>query len=485
MIRARILIVVIFTFTITKIFAQESSWKQIALKDLMAIKNTIEEDHPGAQDKENPFFNHWFNEGLKKSELLAKDATSFDEYYFLLRQFINGFFDGHLFLQFKNSSINLKTSRIVIVYKEGKFVVHSKLWNDSQSLPNTNDILLSCDGNTPESIMLKNVFPYYGNKFLPGDWIHHAPKLLIDFNNPYIKLPKKCKFKFFGEWRPVWEIPPSLSQLPSIINNKVSMISRPDFEFRKLATNFHWISLPSFYIENDDLDKIYNILKEIKNIKSKTSVIFDLRGNTGGNSYWGDLFYETIYGSANLVKIKKMINEKQYVEYRASEGNIKHFENAIAGMTKQFGEKSPSVKYFNTVVEGMKESKQKNRAFFLDKNNTKNQEINQINEIKKNNFIFKVFLLTDRYCASACLDFIDQFIQGKNVIHVGQATSGDTNYMDIRSVMLPSNKAQLYFPTKVYRNRPRGANIFYNPKHIWDKDISDTKEIEEWIQKIF
>jgi len=93
----------------------------------------------------------------------------------------------------------------------------------------------------------------------------------------------------------------------------------------------------------------------------------------------------------------------------------------------------------------------------------------------------RVFLLTDAGCGSACLDFADMVRAMPGARHVGRTTAADSVYMEARVLALPSGVANLFFPTKVYRNRPRGNNQPYVPHDVWTGDIGDTAALQRWI----
>ncbi|HEY9133536.1 MAG TPA: hypothetical protein VIM98_17395, partial [Dyella sp.] len=66
-------------------------------------------------------------------------------------------------------------------------------------------------------------------------------------------------------------------------------------------------------------------------------------------------------------------------------------------------------------------------------------------------------------------------------IQVGEETSADTLYMDIRQDTLPSGIGQLALAMKVYRGRPRGNNVPLHPTFVFPGAMSDTGALEKWI----
>lgn len=95
----------------------------------------------------------------------------------------------------------------------------------------------------------------------------------------------------------------------------------------------------------------------------------------------------------------------------------------------------------------------------------------------------RVYVLTDNGCASACLDAVD-FFTSMGAMTVGQETSADSVYMELRDVALPSGRVEAYVPMKVYRGRARGNNESVVPAHEWTGDMGDTAGIEAWLTAI-
>lgn len=91
-----------------------------------------------------------------------------------------------------------------------------------------------------------------------------------------------------------------------------------------------------------------------------------------------------------------------------------------------------------------------------------------------------VYVLTDWSCGSACLDAVDLW-KALGAIQVGQETSTDTLYMDVRQDALPGGRVRVNIPMKVYRGRHRESNEPQVPRFTYSGDMSDTARLETWI----
>ena len=92
--------------------------------------------------------------------------------------------------------------------------------------------------------------------------------------------------------------------------------------------------------------------------------------------------------------------------------------------------------------------------------------------------------MSDGACESACLDFADLVLSIPNAELIGVETSADTEYLLISKVKLPSKKAVLQLPIKVYRGRVRGSNEPYKPTHRWNGHSWDTEALQNWVLKL-
>jgi len=211
--------------------------------------------------------------------------------------------------------------------------------------------------------------------------------------------------------------------------------------------------------------------------------VVDVRGNTGGSSWWGRLFVEELYGEAYA---KFIASERARrlgpvtVDYRVSADNVAHFVAMEAMVVEQAGKDSDMYRMYSEFVQGMKVALENGDAFHTTRDSTQTQSTGGAPAFKG-----KLVFLTDALCVSACLDFADLIHVLPGVTHAGQPTSADTAYMEIRELDLPSGNGSIGFATKVYRgggpDRGREPGGFYAPDVLYVGDITDTQAVEQWL----
>ena len=257
-------------------------------------------------------------------------------------------------------------------------------------------------------------------------------------------------------------------------------IQNENFEIKDISLDTVWITLPKFTNKNENSKKQFNLIVEkIKNIQHKKYIIFDLRSNTGGNSFLGSKLLKSLYGNDYYYQ-QQSINEKNvFVEWRVSKDNLEHIKNLY---DRKKTANDDNTKWLKKVYYGIKEAMNKKQPFF--KELPPNYQM-QAKKILSNPIKAKIIAIIDNKCVSACLDFIDELkILDENTTLIGETTNKDSNYMEIRDVKLPSNKALLFLPIKVYRNRPRKNNEPYTPD-IFIKDVSNKSKKQLLNQVIF
>jgi len=223
--------------------------------------------------------------------------------------------------------------------------------------------------------------------------------------------------------------------------------------------NNAWVYLPTFDVPTDTYK---NFAPELEKAKNADIIVLDLRYNTGGNSYNGDIVLEALYGKdfAQNNKNKVYKNQRRYI--RLSDFSV----NAI----KQ--------KYHADYAQKVEEAFKRGETIYW--NEPYAGEYKEMEPPLKS----KVYVLTDGNCFSACLNFMDQLKGIKGITQIGHETGGDTKYMEMSYAPLNSNLGKFAISYVGYTNRPRKDNETYKPDLKYKDDISDTAKIQQWILAI-
>lgn len=456
-------------------------WSDLVNQDLDFVYQTISENHPGPVDIQNSWFKKHLEDGFKLAKKDANQVSSYDDYEAIIARYISGFNDGHLGINFKL----LRKQTLwpgFLVAKQGNDFIVTDVASSNSEMPQRNWTLISCDSESATNMMRKYVFPFKrGNPELDGQWVLLAPWLLQGNFHQWSPQLKSCTF----------------SNNSKVISLKLNYqkIDERDLLARVKAINLNpnrrtslknidkdivWISLPTFNPEGNELQEMQKVVATVSKQRRAKAVVFDVRGNTGGSSLWGHDILAALYGEyfKNLISAADQAS-KTYVEWRVSKGNLEHVEGIGPWLKERHGENSEGYKTFVKIAADMKVALNKGESLMREYELSGPVKISSSDS--KPLTKTKLILLTDGYCGSACLDFMDMALRIPGAIHIGGSTNADTVYMEIRHEDLPSGLGRLGFATKVYRNRPRGNNVAYKPSIFWHGSLANTRALQNWI----
>jgi hypothetical protein len=463
----------------------QSLWQQMARQDLEFIREQLLAHHPGPVDGENPTFAVWLDQGHAEALARIERVRGFAAYHHVLRGFVHGFADGHLALEMSLGYRRHAWSGIVVAWDGREFVVRHRA--DDVALP-VGAVLMDCDGIPAEALWMERVEAFYARSGIPADRFREAPRLLISNANPLVNLPRECRFIENGRtlrlklaWRD--NDADSLRQTLSVARPMRRRAEQS--QLRPFGERGAWLELASFSAHGEQSDRLHALLAELETHRSMETLVVDVRGNGGGSSHWTEVFVRRLYGD-DFWQWTRQRRQAQTsalrVDYRASEGNLEHFRDVEPVVLQQAGPDSAFHRHFRDLVTGMAAAIEAGEDFYSSVPDAEESGEGNRETAPLPTFGGRLVLLTDSLCASACLDFADQVLALPGVLHVGHPTSADTQYMEVRSLPLPSAAGSLVFATKVYRGRYRPVNGYYSPEHLYLGDINDTEAVAAWIE---
>lgn len=318
-------------------------WSDVALDDLHFIRAILRENHPGPLDSANPWFRDWFDRGFREATALAARAESYPGYYFSIQYFMNGFQDGHLGALGDDRLSEPKLSRRwpgFLVRLEGDAFVVFNPAGTAPAVP-SGSRLVECDGRTADALAADILGTYIGLWSVRGVRARLAPYLLIDEGNPFAGRAARCTFDVGGRsttvdltWAPV-----ANQALASWLRVMDQPPSQP-IGLRAFGARRYWISLPSF--AGGDSATVAALLRVRDEIAAKADdlraadlIVFDVRGNGGGNSQFGDEIAAALWGGGFIDAVRP---RAAAVDWRVSAGNARFLRSVnLQRLEEQFG----------------------------------------------------------------------------------------------------------------------------------------------------
>lgn len=461
--------------------AAPADWGQALREDAQAFHDLIADSHPGPVDVENPGFDALLENGLRTALARADTADSYADWYFALQEYSSSFDDGHLSLSNFQPMEHVWTSQWpgfltgLTSGEEGER--HRVVFVRDPAAPPLGATLVSCDGRPADVLAQEIAGRAAGRWSLKSRRMSYAPTLFVDQTNPYVRRPETCVFEVDGaerSYRLAWRDLPSEVRDEGFAAARSPRYTTP-IELSSWDRGF-WIGLGGFDgdPESGDGRALTPLKAEIEaravELRQAPAVVFDLRGNGGGSSSWIYAMARSLWGED---WVEAHSPRSSGVEWRASADNLATVESYKA----RLGGDPEIMAWLVEITDGLTAARAEGRELWMqgDDDEDERPAAPAATPMKA-----RTYVLTDYGCASACLDAVD-LLKALGAVHVGQETSADTVYMEIRSGWLPSRRVAANVPMKVYRGRARGNNVTWVPEHEWTGALADTEGLQAWI----
>jgi hypothetical protein len=451
-------------------------WVLLTQRDLQRIHDTLAANHPGPVDPQSDRYRRWLEDGLQAAKTEAARARQYSDYTRAVRRYLHGFRDGHTTARFLLSSERVAWPGFLVGRDADEKIRVLAAAADS-NVPRGAE-LIACDGTATEQLIEERLDPYYWNADIPHERWNSLPKLFQFEPVDSAGRMASCTFRIDGVAKSIelrWANAPR-----ETVARYVQEMQPPSPTLGLQQRQGIWfVSLPSFNYFGQATAGITALIDEMKSRAPELragTVVFDVRGNGGGNSAWAERVASAFWGERAVQRVVDSFDWT--VDWRVSPDNIAHLNRTVErnerdGLT---GAARSWAQARDAVVAAQKQ----------------NQSLVRVPEPPKaptgpapdSPVTGRVFLLTDNACASACLDFTDVVRRLPHVTHIGLPTSADAVYIDNTELILPSGLAVLSYSLKVYRHRVRANNEWYEPALRWPGGVMSDDAITRWIRAI-
>ena len=465
------------------------AWRQLTRTDLAFVRQLVLQNHPGSVDDQNPDFAAHLESNYAAACQVADHAGSFEGWLFSLRFYVASFQDGHFEFGESLNHEKVRWPGFFATYAgDGKYQVSAPEPGEADELPPAGAELLSCDGHPIPELMAADVLPYCGIRTLEASCYRYALRLLLDEGNPAHPVYTTCRVKVGDQekdyalrWRAIASADLAARRRP------VSRGARVKSSLETTADGGAWLRLSDFNPSPEDARALHALFARLAEVRAAPYVVFDLRGNDGGSSDWGEEVIKNFFGPQTLARLQ--LRDHSSVDWRVSPGNLAYLRDLLPKIERNFGKESIPFTLVSRIVLEMDEAQAHGQPFYHEPAEHP-QEVSGANQgagISREppSYRGKVFLLTDAWDASAALDFCDLLLGVDGVVQIGQPTYADSVYLEARwPLALPSGLGNIGLPIKVYRDRTRGNNQPYVPTYRWRGNITDTAGLKTWVMDL-
>ena len=445
--------------------ATPAQWRAAALRDVEAAYRVTLANHAGARDPHNPAFLDHLAAARAHGLGLASRVGDGPGYVATLLAFSNRIRDGHAgaYPTFSFGAVRpTQWPGFVAAWRNDLFVHTAQ-----DGAAREGERIVSCDGKPVRRLLEETVFGYFGRIAEEGQWWSESANLFLDFGNPFVPRPRRCLFELDGRrterdlhWRPM---PDAAS---AWIEASVTGDTLP-VGLTELRKNLFWVAMPTFKPSAQERETYRAMYGQVRAERARfldaDAVIIDLRLNSGGNSQWSRDFAAALWGDGRVTRRADASDAREAVWYRASPGNIAHFQGLLEKSAAQ-GETSFE-RRLKTLVSDLRAAEAARQPYHVLDTGAREAPADPQADRPDDPppFTRPVYVIVPGNCASACLDAIDVFKLFPNTRLIGAPSSADSTYMEVRSEKLPGGLARVVVPTKLYVNRPRGNGEFYRP----------------------
>ncbi|MEE2526373.1 S41 family peptidase [Hyphobacterium sp. HN65] len=242
----------------------------------------------------------------------------------------------------------------------------------------------------------------------------------------------------------------------------------------EITDNSAWITILSFNARNSQIASVTeNIEAQAETLRELDTIVFDLRGNRGGDSSFATRITRALWTAE--VFLDWVPASAEGVDWRATEDNAAHVY-AIAQRHAENG-RQRTAEAWTGIADRIHAAALAGDDYVYQNFNTR-----QVTRTLQSPVSADVFVITDGACASSCLNFMDQLMSLPGVVHIGEETGSDTQYIDNRRVALPSRAGRLSISLKVYRGRLRPPGGTYVPQIEADAASLDASSLAALMQ---
>lgn len=444
--------------------AIKTDWRALARGDVLAAYDIYVANHPGMHDPANPGFPDQLKRARDAALVFADKAGDEAGFRETLGAFSAGLQDGHAKLVAKqpnSSSAPLQFSwpGFVTAWRGDSLKVYHAAAGSPVAVGST---ILGCDGMGIRELVELKLLTITFRSAEAGQWWASAPHVFAPSAELADRRPVRCTFRSpqGAERELALDWSPAPDNFGALLNAATDG-ERTSIGLTEPRTGMFLIGLPDFGPGEEGIKAYRALFETLKargdDLGGARAVVIDLRHNNGGSSSWSRNTAKSLWGDATAEAAMESYFKDVAIWWRASEGNTAYV-TGLEPMLREMGN-TEIADMIKPVALGMQAALASGEPFFSEDE----AKVAEVKPVPPSDFKTPVYVITPGRCGSACLDAVDTFTRFDNVKLIGAPTSADTTYMEIRSADLPSGKAMIVIPNKLWAGRPRQSGEIYTP----------------------
>lgn len=453
-----------------------TDWADTARRDLQFAADTIAARHAGVVDPQ-PSVTEPLAAGLRLGLLDAATVRGEQDYLRLMARFFAGFGDPHTAVNLRNKVRGW--TGIVLDQVDGHYRV---TWSEPgwpTPLPPVGALARTCDGVYAGTYLQLKVAPYLAH----GGEYSDTPSSLARqamFDSGLGWTPAQCVFALpDGSLRrfvlPLRSVPDEVGQERLDAVGQYRKASAKPVGVTVLAPGRYWVGMPDFNGARSGpaFEAVYTRLAATPDA---AWVVFDLRGNGGGDSSWGTRALSALYGEAYAKQLTDADRLQKFVV--ADDTTVAFYEKIVASPAYAFMKTSMSgelAKVRAAIQAGAKMALVSGPAEAAALEPAPARTVPRPRGPR-------LAAVIDRNCFSSCMAFLLRLKATGDAVVLGESTIGYSPFGEISRFDLPSGRGVFYVPSALYKGTQAMREPFV-PDHVFDGSMSDHDKLGAWVNR--
>lgn len=462
-------------------------WAQLAIADVERLHQSVVDFHPGMRDPETPDFAARVEQAYQTAKARAETAKSYADWLAATQGYMVSFRDGHTIFRPNLNPVRARWPGFLIDGQGGGWVVRRPLgFAPNGTGPEEGARIVACDGKPIADVLESRLDGVVADWSKEPERIRQAFRLFIDIAIEGPAPLSECTFEGQGKVETrklVWTIE-TWSALNAGFAPFLRQVQHP-IAVRGLPTGGQWVSLGSFGDETKLEALAQSLEADPAKLQSAPFIVFDLRGNRGGNSTWGERFAKVVWGEAAVAAKTDEIDRRpgrRAGKYWRGSFEVAEAARAVATEFEADGPDYAEVAaYWYEVADRIATAPEGDRALVYDPCCDQIPPGNPAIAVPRA-YTKPVYVLIDAGCFSSCVLAANRLVE-QGAIAIGETSGQNEEYGEIATPPpLPSGLARYFLPISIIR-QPR-ETLRVVPKVRWDGAMDADAEIESWIGQL-
>jgi hypothetical protein len=452
---------------------QPTDWAALARQDLDFAAEAIRTRHAGyAADQ--PSVTAPLANGLRAALPEAAAVRGEQDYLRLMTRFIRGFGDPHTGIDL-HLAVRGWTG-LVLDLAGGPAGRYRVLWSEPAwptPLPPQGSGVQSCDGVWIGTRLQTQVAPFVAASAEYGATFSSLAQQTM-FDTGLGWTPKECVFVLPDGSRKRYPLP--LRSVPGEVAQARLDALRPRYRaaakpigISTLAADKRWVGMPDF--NGARSGAAYEALyPQLAALPKSGWIVFDLRGNGGGDSSWGTRALAALYGEAYAGQVGAAGGASKYlVANQTSADVLRRYIAAPEFASSKHENEADLAKVEAAMRAGEK------MALVAGTADASGDPV-----VVRRPHGPRAAAVIDRNCFSSCMNFLQQLQAMGDTVVLGEATIGYSPFGEIARLPLPSGRGAIYIPSAIFKTAQATREPFV-PDYHFAGSMTDDAALQKWV----